>query len=60
MNQWEEDRLYRVRCLLREAQQAPSMLHGDVLVARAANILQGVVARQAKVVPIETAKQVVA
>lgn len=46
MSAYNEKRMDTVRDLLAEAAQAPTMREGDALVARAANVLAGVVRRQ--------------
>lgn len=48
MNKFNEDRMRVVRDFLYCAQQAGSMRQGDALVARAANVLQGVVRRESE------------
>lgn len=46
LNAYNEQRMRTVLDLLTEATQAPTMREGDALVARAANVLAGVVRRQ--------------
>ncbi len=57
--EFNEQRMRTVLDLLTEATQAPNTQAGDALVARAANVLAGVVRRQtaAKVIPLPVARR---
>lgn len=53
--EFNEQRMRTVLDLLTEATQAPNTQAGDALVARAANVLAGVVYRQAKILHLPAA-----